>query len=66
MPQFSRRHLDGPAVAAGKFLHVAARGDKRQFEFLGGLAHELFIGIAAGAAQLMIKVCHGQFPAMTS
>ena len=63
VPQFPRRHLDGPPALAGKGAHLTGLDDAFQPQPPGRPLDELRVPPAAGPAQTMVKVRHHQPPA---
>jgi hypothetical protein len=64
MTQSARAHFEGELVYPRKSADVAAASDEGQPEVLCRLAHQPFIRVAAPAAELVIEMGHGQFPAV--
>ncbi len=55
----ARGHFEGDAGLAGGLADVGAAGDEGQFEGAGGFAHEAFVGVGGGAAQLVVEMGDG-------
>jgi hypothetical protein len=62
MARFARGHFEREFTRPGETFHISASADDRKTEFPGGASHELFIGITAAAAQLVIEMGDGDLP----
>ena len=64
MAQLPRRHLNGDFFCTRKNLNVPTSYRHGQPQCLRRTPNQLFIRIAGASAQLMIEMCHLQWPSV--